>query len=765
MNTPATPRPNLRIEATHIGPIMGLQQDLSAEKQNLIYARNGTGKSFIARALRFLDQTVYSSYEQSEIPDLLVSEESNQGTGSFRLYEGSSCIGSLELDARAKTVTQSEPSYIFHVFTEDYIDEEVRNRLEELDGEIHHEIIIGREHVELDRKELELENKAATARSRRKELDAAFSSRKDKHKTDFSIVASLGAFKNLSPNVYFSPSPYRFDPSGPSLEELQSQYDTFKSLPADPAVPTRLSFEGADVDLESVRESLAKVTSPSTVGAEFKAKIEADPDFFEAGLALYNAQPRECPFCTQPMEEAAVSVVNMYLKYFQDEEARERDSLKKLVRQLEEEIAEIGQWSNPYMRERTAYEDLKAYFPSFVDKKLGDPIGLVDEICRHLNVLRQCIEAKQGDLTKTIESPTEDFISILSKVRSVVDGNNRLFEQLGTLASNTSAERKRIQNVSCKRLEGEFCEENRSAISEIRDLERDCRLLSEQIAELKRLHGDTASARERVVATFSSLLKRFFGEKYTFDGGTFKVRRNRKQMRRGSDRTLSDGEKAALAFCYFLSQTHLKVNSVEDYQKLYFVFDDPVTSMSFDYIYTIIQSLKLLRISPDGEIQFNVRSDHHRPKMLVLTHNNYFFNVSSANNVVRPAGLFQLVPGEGQHELASQRAFATPHTLHLRDVYDVSRGARRADHTTPNSIRSVVEGIWKFCRPDFLDLGQFLGYLIVEHEIEIKSVMINDLSHGGKATEILHDEEDIKQAAAEAITVVGKFAEGQLKNL
>ena len=300
---------------------------------------------------------------------------------------------------------------------------------------------------------------------------------------------------------------------------------------------------------------------------------------------------------------------------------------------------------------------------------------------------------------------------------------------------------------------------------EIRDLQRVCGRLTEQIAELKRLHGETASARDRVVDTFSLLLNRFFGDKYTFDGSVFKVRRNNREMRRGSDRTLSDGEKAGLAFCYFLAQTHLKVNSIEDYEKLYFVFDDPVTSMSFDYVYTIIQTLKLLRIGKDGEIQFNLRSDLHRPKMLLLTHNNYFFNVSNANRIVQPGGLFQLVPGESEHELATQKAFATPHTLHLKAVHDVATGSNPADHTTPNSIRSVIEGVWKFCRPDFPNLEQFLGYLIGKHEIEIKSVMINDLSHGGKVGELLHDQEDIKQAAVDAIAVVRQFAEGQLKDL
>ena len=693
------------------------------------------------------------------------SEESSDGSGSFRLYEGESCIGSLELDTRSKTVTRAEPSYIFHVFTEDYIDEEVRNRLEDLDGEIQHEIIIGRENVELDQKELELDKKTTALRQRREVLDTEFSDRKNKQKTDFSIVASLGAFKSLSADVYFEPFPYSPNPEGTSLKSLHSQYNKFKSLPTDPAVPTRLSFEGPDVDLHSVHEALVKGTSPSTVRADFKAKIESNPDFFETGLALHKEHPEECPFCTQPVQGTAIAAINMYVQYFQDKEAREKDLLNKLFRQMDTGISKTRQCSLQHLREKPVYDNLRSYFPSLADKALEDPLELLDDITGFLDGLKRCIQEKQGDLTKVVEGPTGDINSIVSGVLSTIARNNALFDQLQTLVNNSSTERKGIQNASCKRLQEEFYKENREAVLEIRELQSDCRRLNEDIVELKRLHGETASARDRVVSTFSDLLKRFFGDKYTFDGTAFKVRRNNRKMRRGSDRTLSDGEKAGLAFCYFLAQTHLRVNSVEDYEKLYFVFDDPVTSMSFDYVYTIIQSLKLLRISEDGEIEFNLRSDRHRPKMLILTHNNYFFNVSNANRIVQPRGLFQLVPGESEHELTSQKAFATPHTLHLKAVYDVANGSARADHTTPNSIRSVIEGIWKFCRPDFSNLEEFLGYLIGEHEIEIKSVMINDLSHGGKVAEVLHDEEDIKQAAVDAIAVVRQFAEGQLKDL
>ncbi len=765
MNTPAAPRPTLRIEAAHIGPIMGLKKDLSADKQNLIYARNGTGKSFIARALRFFDQTVYSRHEKSSIPDLLVSEESSNGKGSFRLYEGSACIGGLELDTRSKTVTQAEPGYIFHVFTEDYIDEEVRNRLEKLDGKIQHQIIIGRENVELDKKEHEFETKSKELLQRREALEAEFADRKNELKANFSIVGSLGAFKSLSTKTYFAQAPYKPDPTDTSLKSLHSQFNTFKSLPTDPAVPTRLSFEGLDLDFHTVFEGLAKVTSPSTVRADFKAKIESNPGFFKAGLALHEEQPEECPFCTQPMQEAAVAAIDMYVQYFQDEEAREKDFLNKLIRQVDAAIEKTQLCSTRHLREKAVYDELRGYFPSLADKTLDDPLELLDNIVKYLSTLKECMLEKQKDLTKSVDGPTDDIQSIVTGVRSTIEKINVLFDQLRTVASNSSAERRGIQKASCERLEGQFYEENCDEVLEIRELETVCRQLTEKIADLRRLHGATASARDRVVDTFTELLKRFFGDKYTFDGSAFKVRRNNREMRRGSDRTLSDGEKAGLAFCYFLAQTHLKVKSIEDYEKLYFVFDDPVTSMSFDYVYTIIQSLKLLRINEDGNILFNSHSNLHRPKMLILTHNNYFFNVSNANRIVQPRGLFQLVPGENEHELASQRAFATLHTSHLKAVHNVASGSVRADHTTPNSIRSVIEGIWKFCRPDFSNLEEFLGYLIGEYEIEIKSVLINDLSHGGKVDDPLHVEEDIKQAAVDAIAIVRQFAEGQLKDL
>ena len=95
MSTIKAVKPKLRVSAKYIGPIMELEAELSDRLQNLIFACNGTGKSFIARALRLLDPVENESGYEAEIPSILVSEEAENHQGTFGLFEGDECIGSI----------------------------------------------------------------------------------------------------------------------------------------------------------------------------------------------------------------------------------------------------------------------------------------------------------------------------------------------------------------------------------------------------------------------------------------------------------------------------------------------------------------------------------------------------------------------------------------------------------------------------------------------------------------------------------------------
>lgn len=763
MNTSASARPKLRVLANHIGPIMDLNADLSNGKQHLIFARNGTGKSFLARALRLLDPSTDESESEDQIPSLLVSEEAANGQGSFGLYEGDQCVGSIDLNARAGTVNRSQPAYIYHVFSEDFIEAHVRNRLHGLDGNISHEIVIGKENTEIDQKTKELEQHRSSSSTKMTELTEEFERGKKKLKFDFGITASLGAYKRLNAKNFFSSQGHAPTATDTPLGELQKQYDLYKSFPSDPELPIEIEINDVFPDVAGISETLTRITSPSSVAEKFKDRIKQDTAFFASGLNLV-AGKSDCPFCTQKLGAVALEAINAYDSFFKDEEAKHTRQLEEQDSQLTKLAAIIRSRQTESLKAKTRFDNLKKYFPSLSGKNAFDLSSQLDTILEFISKLQEAIATKTSHLNAPIEVPAVLESTLYSTLANEANANKNLFERIAELSSDSKAERLKIQNGSCEAFIAKFYSKHFTSITDIKELWEAVGALEAKIVELQKTHGSSTQAKQRVVDTFQLMLRYFFTDIYTFDDATFSVRRKKKEIARGPDRTLSDGEKSVIAFCYYIARIHLRVNSLSDYKKVFLIIDDPVSSLSFDYIYRVAQALKYLRISGEGEIQMSLEPQLIRPRMILLSHNNYFYNVISTNKVVKGAGLYQLIPGESKHQMSEQKAFATPHMLQLRDVIEVSKGRKSPDHTTPNSIRSVVEGIWKFCRPDLQSFEDFVKVLISDHKIEIQSILLNDLCHGGKFSDLPQREDEIVAASIEALEIVEKFAVGQLKS-
>ncbi|GAB5373822.1 MAG: hypothetical protein AcusKO_02840 [Acuticoccus sp.] len=153
MSIPADDDTFLYIRARHIGPIMELEGKLSPKGQNLLFATSGTGKSFISRALRALDGPVEEGEKDIDPADI-VSEESTDG--ALSLFEGTAEITKIAFNKISGGITRSPSQYIFHVFSSDYVSAELASRSYEFDGDIDHQIILGKENRELQDKEVEL---------------------------------------------------------------------------------------------------------------------------------------------------------------------------------------------------------------------------------------------------------------------------------------------------------------------------------------------------------------------------------------------------------------------------------------------------------------------------------------------------------------------------------------------------------------------------------------------------------------------------------
>ena len=185
---------------------------------------------------------------------------------------------------------------------------------------------------------------------------------------------------------------------------------------------------------------------------------------------------------------------------------------------------------------------------------------------------------------------------------------------------------------------------------------------------------------------------------------------------------LSEGEKNIIAFAYYLGDIHLKVNDEDDYKKLFFIIDDPISSMDFSHVYTISGVIR--------DIDKIIGIEQMQKRIFVFTHNNDFMRVLASNNIIETKLILK------NSELKEfQNNLTVPYINHLLDIYKIARGDEEATHTTANSIRHILETLIKF---DKITLKQSnISEYIQEHIPSDRQTytLINDLSHGGWRTE------------------------------
>jgi wobble nucleotide-excising tRNase len=736
---------------------MSLDGGLSSKSQNLLFATSGTGKSFLSRAIRLFDGGAADAEENRTNPRNIVSEEGSAGT--LELFEGAEQIAKLQLDTKTNQTQREVGKYIFHVYSTDYVNTELGRRQFQLNGDIDHEIILGRENKDLTEKEDQKVEKQKALRSASDALQLKFDNDKRSLQRRLSISGNLSEYNGLKIPLEKN-APAR-PASLETLANIQLQFDALKSLPSDPALPVYPDTSTISPSPTNLSELLTTPVSASTIAEDVKKKIQNDPDFFERGVEHLHVNSETCPFCTQKIGSDAKATIEAIIAYFEDAEAKAKKELNALQLDVSRTDQAVEKFKLDAASAEARFDNLKKFFPSTQTIGLSSPASKLEEIKAKLHAASQAIQRKLQNLETTDFNEQDfDYAKELSELSRIRERNQGLIQSLVGLVTNSTNERLSIQRKGCTAFRREFLDQYRNDIEAIQNLESDILQLTVDIEALKKSSGEKVSAREKVADTFTYLMRFVFGEKYSFDRARFVVQRNKADMTRGGDRTLSDGEKSILAFCYYLAQTHLKVETAADYERLFFVIDDPVSSVSFDYVYSVCQMIKALRIT-DGDLLFS-GGNERRPNMLILTHHDYFYNVILNNKVIDPSGLFQLISRSGTHEIRSQKQFITPHEFHLGHVKAVALGSDLPCYSTPNSIRSVLEGIWRFSRPDFDQLEKFVACLNDEHDLQIRSVLINDLSHGGKLYVESPLEADIVTAAKEVVEIVRVFAKGQV---
>ena len=243
----------------------------------------------------------------------------------------------------------------------------------------------------------------------------------------------------------------------------------------------------------------------------------------------------------------------------------------------------------------------------------------------------------------------------------------------------------------------------------------------------------------------------FFSDKYTLDEETFRLvfYKNTLEKDQAKD-VLSEGEKNIIAFAYYIGDTHLKVKSEDDYEKLFFIIDDPISSMDFTHVYTLCGVIRDIS---------KIIDKLNRERLIIFTHNNDFMRVLTANNIVDK----KLLLKKGELKDFNNN-LTVPYINHLMDVYNIARKNEVANHTTANSIRHIIETLTKFQNVDISKDG-IAEYIRTNIPNDTKSyTLINDLSHGGwRSEQSPITEDDYKDVCETIIKHIEKDFKGQIE--
>jgi wobble nucleotide-excising tRNase len=715
------------INCQNIAPIKSLNKEISSSSLKFgVFANNGSGKTFISRMFRLTENSeeLELDEEGSSPTDKLITLGENSGNFNFKITDKQGNISEqfgISLN-KQNTPTIPETHYLFHVFNEDYVEDNLRSfdydKDDEIDG-----FILGKVNIDLSDDEeklgeIEKEGKDLATQIEN-EIDTYISDKID----DIQNIKRLNEYKELDFQKIVKSVDKESYQIEKSYDELIEDYNKIKSVPENLKDIGEVNAVKIDLEmLNAIKESCAKEYSLSKLAEDFKEKIKSKQTFIETGISLIEKERNDCPFCEQNLENDALNLIDNYNKYLNDVESTTIKLFKGYKKSLENSKDEIEAINTSNVKKINSFNTYKdKYITSSADIELSNLS--ITNLSSELQKIIDKIDSKLIDISKSIIID-EDVLESIEKYETILNGeiesNNKEIKKINKKKNSISDENLSIRKLLCRRTLDDLILEHKTNIKRLEKLRKDFTDLKTEIAKKK--EQEKISRKKKVASTIKTVLNYFFADKYTLDEESFRLTFNANVLKKKQAKDiLSAGEKNIVAFAYYIGDTHLKVESEDDYKKLFFIIDDPISSMDFSHVYTVCGVIRDID---------TILNKIEQKRIMIFTHNNDFMRILSDNNIIDK----KLLLSNG--ELSDfNNNLTVPYITHLLDIYKIARKNAIPTHTTANSIRHIIETLTKFERikTNKKDISDYIKSNIPN---ETKSyTLINDLSHGGWRTE------------------------------
>ncbi|RNA75411.1 AAA family ATPase [[Curtobacterium] plantarum] len=333
-------------------------------------------------------------------------------------------------------------------------------------------------------------------------------------------------------------------------------------------------------------------------------------DWVRAGLNY--THEKKCPFCQE--DTINESFKDEIKNIFDDTYNEKSTALKILLSRFNKECDDF-------------VDNVKSTIASnsFITDKL-EINELLDQVCLYFNanlgLIKEKVEKPSLSINAIVESSSinlllekvERYNSEIKQINMKVDSydtsiaeiKERLWKSLRYQCNDLILTKDEQLTELYSEKEGEINNKNK--------IYKEITSLNENISTLRRQVSNIDETIKKINRTLSSLGISHFKIKKSEEKNFFQICRES-----GSTgdiyKTLSEGEKTLITFLYFLELCNGRLdNANENNNEKLIVIDDPISSLSHDYIYEVASL-----------IHHRIIKNSDAAKLVVLTHNLFFF--------------------------------------------------------------------------------------------------------------------------------------------
>lgn len=611
--------------------IESVKQNDEFKGYNVIFAENGVGKTSLSRAFWLLADENYTHISQYQSIG-----QTNEPQISLN--------GSLTINKDNKP----NINFDIEIYNADFLRENVpldtKFEIKKIGGEnILLESAVGKESKEIqtlkaeNADKIKRKDKISGENGKLREIEDTIKSKENeiekirKRITTNDIGIKLEDITIKAENNFFDKykqTYFNYDET--KRQEIQSDFDLRKkalnSFDELQEIPFLLNIDNDTLD-EIFSFDIEK--EAGAVSEDIKNHIiKMGRDFIERGKKLIDSNHLStCPFCMQKIDN---TILEQYTSYFNKKLENFTQNTDKQIEAIEKEINSLNEAKNHIV---SKFEKFRPFVDEFEskNKELSNALQLLAD---SLGKLKALLSKKYGNKNfddfkrLDLESKIKNINDILATTKDILASKKKQkdrFEKLKQELKELKIKQGKYETFELQKAKYVLSNQRKNLVDELKNIDNTIQTNLQEIQQIQ--------AKNRPdIKTINDYLKVLNMSKYTLNAD-YQIIINAKKSIQNENRSivLSEGEKTAIGFAYFLARLKLLYNK-DTLKNLVIVFDDPISSLDDSRIYMTSSLVAKINKEIAGE---NITDDSQKAQVFVLTHNYTFMT-----NIIRILGKY-----------------------------------------------------------------------------------------------------------------------------